>query len=665
MMFRSLLGWLVIVFPLLAHVNFLTAAPIVVETRDPAPLPVTPGIPEGVTLDFEYQAVSEFGPPKDKAVELLLKKLGIKSSGGPQSVTAAESVIVNTNVLSHPSLYVSNTGLHPDERVPKDWNGYFLPRGARIRQVIRSVGRVEVYGSDLLTSEFGSIKIPAHAPCAIVGTCFVVTPGVVMTNAHVANLFTSEDGSFKLGRGMVPLVVRVNFAGGNEDEPILFRVTKVLYNCSQRNPVDAALLQVDNLGVGPQLPDPIPLQTITPNNIDVNRRLFACGFPTNAGEQYHLFRTVRVKRLSLGQLVGHKYFENEDRFCLFHNCTTLGGSSGSPLVDFDNGTVWGLHFAGDELGQANKAELMWKICEIPAVQKILGTAATKAPTLLAPLAIQPPPPPPSKSTRPSAFASRDRIHQKTLDQLPPEWQKHFKGAEKVINGSLPSVGKISVEKPDETHLSTGFMIAPGIVATAGYALDRYLNTDLSFRNGPDGKKTSLWIDFASTAFNDKAERFQVGEVLYLEKGDLNSRYALLRLVKRDDIPFPPPLPLQRDPIDATRRDMVLAITYPAVDGRIPSEVFNTIFPPPYGVKRVAPGFLMQPKFEDDPAKEFFHDCSTSGGDGGAPLISVSTGKVLGIHLGGLYRVRNFAVPMSFVLRDPALRNIEALRSLYQ
>ena len=48
-----------------------------------------------------------------------------------------------------------------------------------------------------------------------------------------------------------------------------------------------------------------------------------------------------VKRLSPGKLVGV-----EHELYIEHDCTTLGGSSGSAIVNLANGRIAGLHFAG-------------------------------------------------------------------------------------------------------------------------------------------------------------------------------------------------------------------------------------------------------------------------------------------------------------------------------
>src|SRR5207248_7319482 len=129
--------------------------------------------------------------PPEKAVNKLREDLAKRpQSPRPESVVSPESVVGGTNLLSHPCLYTSPTGLHPEERVPQDWHKLVNQRRQLIAQVVRSVGRVEVEH----VSEFGPdawhrASVPDFAGGCIAGTCFVVAPNIVMTNSHVARHF--------------------------------------------------------------------------------------------------------------------------------------------------------------------------------------------------------------------------------------------------------------------------------------------------------------------------------------------------------------------------------------------------------------------------------------------------------------------------------------------
>ena len=89
---------------------------------------------------------------------------------------------------------------------------------------------------------------------------------------------------------------------------------------------------------------------------------------------------------------------------------------------------------------------------------------------------------------------------------------------------------------------------------------------------------------------------------------------------------------------------------------MPPEVAAVVFPPPYNDKRASLGRIMRVRSmhvdgvgtRTDPALE--HDCSTTSGYGGAPVVSLETGKVVGIHLLGVYRESNTAVPSPAVTK---------------
>ena len=49
---------------------------------------------------------------------------------------------------------------------------------------------------------------------------------------------------------------------------------------------------------------------------------------------------------------------------MFHDCSTLGGVSGSCVVDLDSNQVIGLHFAGLYM-QYNEAVALWRLVDDP------------------------------------------------------------------------------------------------------------------------------------------------------------------------------------------------------------------------------------------------------------------------------------------------------------
>ena len=56
---------------------------------------------------------------------------------------------------------------------------------------------------------------------------------------------------------------------------------------------------------------------------------------------------------------------------LLHDCSTLGGNSGSAVFDLESNRVIGIHFAG-QFQEQNFAWPMWRVAQIPAVKTALG-----------------------------------------------------------------------------------------------------------------------------------------------------------------------------------------------------------------------------------------------------------------------------------------------------
>jgi hypothetical protein len=82
-----------------------------------------------------------------------------------------------------------------------------------------------------------------------------------------------------------------------------------------------------------------------------------------------------VKRLALGVLQQYDT-QFAARPTLYHDCSTISGNSGSPLIDLETGTVWGLHYCGDPSG-GNRAEPMWEVLRDRTVRNLLGLPAVE------------------------------------------------------------------------------------------------------------------------------------------------------------------------------------------------------------------------------------------------------------------------------------------------
>jgi endonuclease G, mitochondrial len=216
---------------------------------------------------------------------------------------------------------------------------------AALRQVIPSVGRIEV---------------ERHPDLKWVGTGWLIADDVVVTNRHVASEFAARgsapDGdAFVFRRGWPDRQQRMSAAVDFRRElrnntPRAFKVLDVLHIEDDDGP-DFAFLRVERVGAFGPLSSPLKPGG-TPES---DQYIASIGFPASDSripEQELMNRLFgdkyNVKRLAPGQVMRL----HDD--LLLHDCSTLGGNSGSPIVDLASGQVLALHFSGLFL-QENRA----------------------------------------------------------------------------------------------------------------------------------------------------------------------------------------------------------------------------------------------------------------------------------------------------------------------
>ncbi len=234
---------------------------------------------------------------------------------------------------------------------------------ARIDQVIPLIGRVEV---------------PKHPSVPYGGTGFVVGPNLLMTNRHVAEVFTS-------GLGQRTLMFRTAAVDFKREimptSPQLLTVTKVV----MIHPYwDMALLEVSGLSVGRAA---LPVSTRAPTEL-VNREVVVIGYPArdwrnNVDVQNEVFGGMfEVKRMQPGRLKAVRMIESfgHNVTAITHDASTLGGNSGSAVIDVLTGEVVALHFAGLYL-DANFGVPMYELArDSRVVQAGLNFQGSVAPT---------------------------------------------------------------------------------------------------------------------------------------------------------------------------------------------------------------------------------------------------------------------------------------------
>ncbi|MBO0698814.1 MAG: DNA/RNA non-specific endonuclease [Zavarzinella sp.] len=203
----------------------------------------------------------------------------------------------------------------------------------RIQPLFPSIGRVDLPNSSV---PYG-------------GTAFVVGPDLLMTNRHVAALFT-------VGLGLRGLRFRSGDAGVNFRHEVDSPPDDTSWAIDVREVVmvhpywDMSLLKVSGLPAA----HPVLRLGVAPPEDLVDSDVVVVGYPAldprnDIDLQNQIFeRKYEVKRLHPGKLRRReaiRSFENVVNAAT-HDSSTLGGNSGSAVVDVRTGEVIALHFAG-------------------------------------------------------------------------------------------------------------------------------------------------------------------------------------------------------------------------------------------------------------------------------------------------------------------------------
>jgi hypothetical protein len=223
----------------------------------------------------------------------------------------------------------------------------------------------------------GRVDDPAARPLGYQGTAWVVAEGLVVTNFHVLRAIapsgTSKDGRFE---GRINPGVAVHFGHEVRDPrperrfPVRRVVAVGREGAAEFVHPDAAGLNFDGLDLAVLELEPVPGRAF-PKPVRVargddpvtmgglasaGRGVYVVGYPGNEQSTtpdlfVTLFAGVKTfKRLAPGKIgLAAGSVEHDPRgWVLTHDVSTLGGNSGSAVVDLDadGRTALGLHFAG-------------------------------------------------------------------------------------------------------------------------------------------------------------------------------------------------------------------------------------------------------------------------------------------------------------------------------
>lgn len=273
-----------------------------------------------------------------------------------EDIPSVEAVIL---LVGRPALPIQDDDFPPP---PELWEILDFQRDT-IRPNLRSVGRIEV---------------AMRGDTFMVGTGFMVGNGVIMTNRHVAETFIEKVGSsFKFKDGVIP---QIDFRreGGSTQKKV-FKIDSVIDVHTHRD-IDLALLRIGAAVTEPgaQPPPALPVASEPPQDedeIEDKRTIYTVGYPAtdNAGTTpitvlRDIFGSiVRIKRLAPGHLMRL----TPDKKQFKHDCSTLGGNSGSPIFEIGSNRVVGLHFQG-VFRDSNDAVAMWTLVDDPIVRDMVN-----------------------------------------------------------------------------------------------------------------------------------------------------------------------------------------------------------------------------------------------------------------------------------------------------
>lgn len=224
---------------------------------------------------------------------------------------------------------------------------------AAIRETLARVGRVEVTG---------------HVSLDWVGTAFLVGSDVVMTNRHVAVEFARSDGGgWGFQQGMAARLDTAEEYGALPGGGPAYEVTEVV---GIHPEADMALLRIAPGDGAEALPAPLAVAADAPADLP-GHPVYCVGYPAWDGRRNEpesmrrIFMDVyNVKRLQPGTATGLAPEQN----VMKHDCSTLGGNSGSPVLDLTDHRVLGLHFGG-RYGFGNYAVPLWQMVEDPLLER--------------------------------------------------------------------------------------------------------------------------------------------------------------------------------------------------------------------------------------------------------------------------------------------------------
>jgi len=275
-----------------------------------------------------------------------IKDKGDNAELNPDETQGLEAIIC---VYGRPAILIQDGHFFPP---PEEWK-ILENKRKEIEKCCQSVGRIEVSG---------------HPSLDWIGTGFLVADDLIMTNRHVAKEFCTRNqkGKWMFEPGMQACIDFKEELGALESAE--FEIKKVI-NIHER--LDLALLKVATSSKdGKEFPEPLTLASEGFDNPE-GRKIYLSGYPAMDPQRNDpeimrkIFNNIYgVKRLQPGTVTSLQ----EQQLILQHDCSSLGGNSGSCVIDLEQNVAIGLHFGGRYL-ESNYAVALWTLQNDPMIKK--------------------------------------------------------------------------------------------------------------------------------------------------------------------------------------------------------------------------------------------------------------------------------------------------------
>ena len=295
-----------------------------------------PGVKQQVFQSMEAMTRSTKGGKRFSVTPAELRA-GLESLGQRAGVGDLESIVLK---IGRPVLFVQNNSFQIDGSTIPAWGDRLQAARTKLEGILPSVGRINVTNNP--TFDW-------------LGTGWLVRPDIVVTNRHVALEFATRnpEGGFmflrNFRRRLMAASIDFRMEHGTDaiDEHPLVEVLDI----EAPDPApDIAFLRVSVAGAS--LGRPIPLSSQPPR---AGQQVAIIGYPARDSRipDPDVVRSIfgddyDIKRLAPGEVM------RIESNVVEHDASTLGGNSGSAVIDLETGEAIGLHFAGSYL-QANYA----------------------------------------------------------------------------------------------------------------------------------------------------------------------------------------------------------------------------------------------------------------------------------------------------------------------